>query len=184
MLPESLVQAFDQVEKCYASSPGDVPRLIERNAFSLDALRDYLVDPGRKPYGRRVLFQSLVFEAIIMNWAPNNTSLPHDHGESEGWVRILAGTSTHHSFSDDRSRPVLLETSQIEPGTIFFAKKRLLHAMGNESDSSLVTLHFYFPPIHAMEVYDLTTDRAVVVADDCGAWWPDQDQVVRTRSLG
>lgn len=118
-----------------------------------------------------------------MNWAIGGVCLPHDHGESEGWVKVLCGVSTHRVFSEDRSRPVVTETQEIGDA-VFYAKPGLIHSMANETSGPLVTLHFYFPPIHAMEVFDTEESRAAIVADDCGAWWPESDeQIVRVRAL-
>jgi hypothetical protein len=56
--------------------------------------------------------------------------------------------------------------------------------MANATAHPLVTLHCYFPPIHCMEVFDLSAARAAVVTDDCGAWWPERGQLVKLRPLG
>ena len=71
----------------------------------------------------------------------------------------------------------------IAEGTVFYAPKNLIHHMGNPGEAEVITLHFYFPPIHRMEVFDLDENRSAIVSDDCGAWWPEQRQIVSEKRL-
>ena len=182
-LPDDLRQTFERIAELYRSDRERVPDAIASEELNIKRLQLYLRPPGTRPYGRCPLFQTDDVEVIIMNWAHGGVCLPHDHGASEGWVKVLCGVSTHSIYSVDESTPVLTELQKIGDN-VFYAKPGLVHAMANETDAPLVTLHFYFPPIHAMEVFDPEESRAAIVADDCGAWWPDSDaQIVSVRSL-
>lgn len=153
--------------------------------FNVQALGDYLLPPGPHPYGRRLVFQNEHIELIVMNWGAHSLSLPHDHGQSEGWVRVLCGAARHGRYVTDDDQLQCVEELRYAAGTIFHAPVGLVHHMGNPSDEPLVTLHCYFPPIHRMEVFDVATSRAAIVSDDCGAWWPTRDgQIVETREFG
>jgi hypothetical protein len=55
--------------------------------------------------------------------------------------------------------------------------------MANRSCDALITLHFYFPTMHGLEVFDLAARRAAIVSDDRGAWWSEAQQLVQCRSL-
>ena len=182
-LPEDLRQIFDTDGALYRSDRARVAEAIASNLLELERFRVYLPPPNGRPYGRRALYQTADMEVMLMNWALGGSCLPHDHGASEGWVKVLCGTSTHRVFSVDQTAPVLKETQMIGDA-VFYAKSGLVHSMANETTDPLVTLHFYFPPIHAMEVFDPSALRSAIVADDCGAWWPDsEDQIVSLRSL-
>ncbi len=50
--------------------------------------------------------------------------------------------------------------------------------MASATSRPAVTLHCYYPPIHRMEVFDFAAERAAIVSDDCGAWWPESDQQI------
>lgn len=153
--------------------------------FNLDQLRNYLMAPGRNPYGRRMIFQNEHIELILMNWGEHARSLPHDHGRSEGWVRVLCGSALHARYSAEGDQLQCVEEQRYAAGTIFHAPVGLVHHMGNATAEPLVTLHCYFPPIQRMEVFDMEASRAAVVSDDCGAWWPESDgQIVETRVFG
>jgi cysteine dioxygenase len=162
-----------------------VARALAHPAFSVEALRDYLAEPGANPYGRRLVFQDEYIEVILMNWGANAVSLPHDHGQSEGWVRVLCGSALHGQYRDEEGEVRRVDEQRIATGTIFHAPVGLVHHMANATAQPLVTLHCYFPPIHRMAVFDLEAARTAIVTDDCGAWWPDSErQIVELRPLG
>ena len=182
-IPADLRQIFQAIADRYTSDRDGVADAIASDELNLDRLKSFLRPPDNRPYGRCPLYQTDDVEVIIMNWAQGGVCLPHDHGTSEGWVKVLCGVSTHSIFSVDESVPVLTELQKIGD-SVFYAKPGLVHAMANESEDPLVTLHFYFPPIHAMEVFDPEESRAAIVADDCGAWWPESsEQIVSVRPL-
>jgi cysteine dioxygenase len=161
-----------------------VAHALAHPAFNLDTLSAYILPPGSNPYGRSMVFQNEHIELIVMNWGNHATSLPHDHGASEGWVRVISGSIRHGMYEDDDGELRQVREQTIDTGTIFRAPRGLVHHMGNEFAELTVTLHCYFPPIHRMEVFDLAGSRAAIVADDCGAWWPEaEQQIVELRDF-
>jgi cysteine dioxygenase len=68
-------------------------------------------------------------------------------------------------------------------GALIFSPPGMIHEMGNLTNAPLVTAHFYFPPITRMKVFDIAGRRAAVVADDCGAWWPEGGQLLSMAAL-
>lgn len=144
----------------------------------------YLVDPGDKPYGRRLVFADDKVEVIVMNWAHESECLAHDHGDSFGWVHILKGRARHTLYKEIPGQlPEIREESFEDEGNMIFAPRKLIHQMGNPQSEPLVTLHFYAPPIHGMEVFSAERMASSIVTDDCGAWWPDAGQQVEERML-
>lgn len=157
-----------------------------RAAISMADVTPWLGDPGVYPYGRKKIFDTPEVEILVMNWAGGRDCAPHDHGSSLGWVHVLAGTVNHTIYTlDQRDAPVASGTRVERAGTLFFAPRGLVHAMGNPTDETTVTVHIYSPPITGMKVFDLEKCAACVVSDDCGAWWPDeQRQIVQILKLG
>lgn len=161
-----------------------VARALAHPGFNLDTLSGYLVEPGCNPYGRRIVFQNEHIELIVMNWGSHAASLPHDHGQSEGWVRVLGGSVLHGRYEDEDGELRQVAEQRIDAGTIFHAPRGLVHHMASATARPTVTLHCYYPPIHGMEVFDFAAERAAIVSDDCGAWWPESDnQIVELRNF-
>ena len=48
--------------------------------------------------------------------------------------------------------------------------------------SAGTTLHLYAPSITGMRVFDTQARQTLIVADDCGAWLPDDPQLVQKRT--
>jgi len=180
-----LQNRLEHVAKAYQEKRSDVKKAILEASFSVDDVRMHLAEPMGMPYGRKLLFQNSTLEAIVMNWQKNSKCLPHDHGSSEGWVKILKGSASHVYYRKDNTLPVKYKKEIIREGNLFFAPKGIVHLMANETSEELITLHFYFPPIHNMEVFDLDASRSAVVRDDCGAWWPEvEEKLLEYRTLG
>jgi len=179
-----LLTLIKEVAYLYTSNKRKVKEVISAYPFDLASLDKFLEDPNGMPYGRRLLYNDGKLEVILMNWGVYSECLPHDHGESEGWVKILKGCASHGYYSNKRIIPKLTKEELLSEGAVIFAPKKMVHHMANKMSNSLVTLHFYFPPISNMEVFDIGARRAAIVSSDCGAWWPEShDQLFKSRSL-
>ncbi len=173
-----------EVTHLYVKDKRKIAAAIESRSFELANFNEYLEDPAGMPYGRRVLYLDEVMEVILMNWDSNSECLPHNHGCSEGWVKILKGCASHCLYSNRTTAPSLANEERLSEGSVIFSPKRLIHSMANESNDPLVTLHFYFPPISNMEVFDINAMRSAIVTSDCGAWWPEsRKQLISCRSM-
>ncbi|MGD6816377.1 cysteine dioxygenase [Metabacillus sp. 84] len=127
-----------------------------------------------RPYYRKLLYQNEAVELLVMNWSQIECA-PHDHGNSEGWIQVLDGTSVNTVYEvKENGLPSELFEEQHEHGRLLYAPKKGVHKMKAAGGKDLVTLHLYSPPISGMMVYDLEVCAACVVSDDCGAWWPDE----------
>ncbi|RQW19029.1 hypothetical protein EH196_18970 [Bacillus sp. C1-1] len=155
--------------------------LLKLNA-TYDELAPYIQSSSEKPYYRKLLFQSKHVELLLMNWSGLDCA-PHDHGNSYGWIQVIAGNVSNQLFRvQSNELPELFVEKYYKQGKTFFAPKKSVHRM--EGNKGLLTLHLYAPPISGMKVYDLKKCAACVVSDDCGAWWPeDQKQRLKVIQL-
>ncbi|MGD6962527.1 cysteine dioxygenase [Fictibacillus phosphorivorans] len=149
--------------------------LISLN-IELEDVQTELKISESKPYYRKLLYQNEDVELLVMNWSQLECA-PHDHGFSQGWIKVLSGSSENTVYEiSENGLPSELFTSTHTKDQIFYAPKRGIHKMKAEENSALVTLHLYSPPISGMKVYDLEKCSVCVVSDDCGAWWPDEQR--------
>ncbi|WNS76905.1 cysteine dioxygenase family protein [Bacillus sp. DTU_2020_1000418_1_SI_GHA_SEK_038] len=136
------------------------------------------------PYNRRLLYKSEEVELLVMNWSQLECA-PHDHGQSQGWIQVLSGTSLNSVYElDENGLPSEWFHEYHHEGKCYYAPKRGIHKMKASNQTHLVTIHLYSPPITNMIVYDLEKCASCIVSDDCGAWWPkEQYQKVKELKL-
>lgn len=147
--------------------------LINLN-LSLANIEPILQSPKNKPYYRKLLYKNEDVELLVMNWSDLECA-PHDHGDSEGWIQVLYGTSINSVYEvKGNILPKELIKEHYPEGKFFYAPKKGIHKMQAADEQGLVTLHLYSPPITGMKVYDLEKCAACVVSDECGAWWPEE----------
>ncbi len=171
-----LWEGIREIGDCYRVERTRTAERIRALHVDLDAIGELLQPPGDLPYGRQLLHHDGEMEVILMNWKLSCSCLPHDHGTSEGWVKVVTGSASHAYFVKGSGMPTVTKEETLNTGTVFFAPKSMVHRMGNPVDTPLVTLHFYFPPITNMEVFDVNAARSGIVSSDCGAWWPPTPQ--------
>jgi cysteine dioxygenase len=181
----NLYDGIRAIGECYRVERRRTAELIRALDVDVAALGDLLQPPQGLPYGRKLLHHDGEMEVILMNWQQRCSCLPHDHGTSEGWLKVLAGKASHVYYAKGTGVPTAVKEETLETGTVLHAARTMVHHMANPDDRPLVTLHFYFPPITNMEVFDVDAARAAIVSSDCGAWWPPtSSQLVASRGLG
>lgn len=181
----ALFEGIRAIGRCYRAQRARTPELIRALKVDVTSLGELLRPPNGMPYGRQLLHHDGEMEVILMNWELSCSCLPHDHGTSEGWVKVLAGRASHVYYAKSQGVPAAVKEETLHTGTVLYAAKTMVHHMANPGSTPLVTLHFYFPPITNMEVFDVGAARSAIVSNDCGAWWPQTPaQLVESRELG
>lgn len=153
---------------------------------NIDDLVEYLAPPAGYPYGRQRIegIQNESVEAIVMNWAPEFECSPHDHAESVGCFVVVSGVVHERRYRLNTTGLLSVKRHFIhETGDVVFAPRALIHSMKNPGNSQLVTLHFYTPPITRMRVFDPAKCRGCFVKVNCGAWWPNAEQLDEEFSI-
>ena len=133
---------------------------------------------GAEPYGRHLLYAGSEGEALIMGWRDDSPCAPHDHGAARGVVLILRGEGIEREWivEEERVRPG--RSRELVAPAMVHVLPGVVHSM--TARGSAVTLHLYTPAITGMRVYDVERRRTLVVANDCGAWIPD-DSLIRSE---
>lgn len=103
-------------------------------------------------YARHLVLKTQNVEIIMVCWLPGQGSPAHGHGPSDAVMMILEGEMAYTNFYPDGRK-----VSGIwRPGDIGHAPVGVQHQISNHSDSELVTLHIYSPPLQAaMQGFDL-----------------------------
>jgi cysteine dioxygenase len=151
----------EKIESLFRASGLDASRLGRINSKA----------DGLMPYSRIVLSSEAACEVMVARWSPAQWCAPHDHGASAGWVYYLEGDfmEQHYRWADGRLLPGALERHAARTHTQ--VSKDEIHSC--ICQGSGLSLHIYFPRIARMRVYDLNQRQTIVVADDCGAWIPN-----------
>lgn len=164
-------------------TPRSTERVLKSLRPTLSDVAPYLTEPLDKPYGRELLFATDAFEVLVMTWAFESACLPHNHGDAFGWVFVVQGVAINELYErEGTGRVRFVRDLVVAEGKLCFAPRFVVHAMRNPSpDTRLITLHVYSPRIERMEVFDVERDCSCIVRDDCGAWWPEDDQMLELR---
>ncbi|WP_409290807.1 cysteine dioxygenase [Peribacillus sp. SCS-37] len=141
--------------------------------LTLEDVKPLLRTAEGRPYYRKLLYHNEEVEMLVMNWSQLECA-PHDHGASQGWIKVLSGSSLNTVYKvDGNGWPEELFEELHQDGKLFYAPRKGVHKM-KAAGPELVTLHLYSPPISGMKVYDLEACAACIVSDECGAWWPEE----------
>jgi len=132
---------------------------------------------AHRPYGRQVLLDTAGLEGMIARWNPGVPCAVHDHGNSVGAVRVLAGTGIHRQYHVSGGELHLVAEDPIGPDDVLQCGPTFVHAMESDHAEPLVTLHLYGPSIPYMIVWDVPNNRTLKVDGGCGAWVPDATEL-------
>lgn len=109
---------------------------------------------------------------MLAAWRPGARSAPHDHGNSEGVVIVLAGNFSETRFEFDGESLRRRGSERYAAWDALVAPHGAIHQMS--TDGGGYTLHVYAPCIDAMRVYDITRRSTLLVTGDSGAWVDDR----------
>lgn len=134
------------------------------------------------PYSRNLIYSGAVGEAMVAHWPAGSICWPHDHGGAWGLVTVLRGKVYELDFTLDGALLPSGEEKAYAAGSAIPVAPGGIHRMRAEPDS--ITLHLYSPCIREMKVYDQRSGFIYTVADECGAWIPqDPKLIVRHESF-
>jgi len=91
----------------------------------------------------------------------------HDHGGSQGWVRVMQGNLHEYMYEVDShmDMPTLEPTSVgvLGAGQATYIDDGIgIHKLANESDNQVATLHVYAPPYTKCGYFNQKTGKRLV----------------------
>lgn len=116
------------------------------------------VDPAATERTRIELDITAYLEVWLMAWPSGSSAGWHDHGQSSGAMRVVAGSLTHETWRDGGLAEVdLRETDEFSfvPG--------LVHNMGNIGDCIALSVHAYSPGLTQMTPYEWRGGKPQVI---------------------
>jgi cysteine dioxygenase len=117
-------------------------------------VQPYVTEPDEYPYGRNVIYKSDDVEIIVVNLPPKSQTFIHDHGRSEGCVRVVRGELVNVIYEVTGPDQVdkILE-HKVRANQIFSSPEGIIHQMVNRESQRVVSLHIYAPPLKGLTVY-------------------------------
>ena len=98
------------------------------------------------PYERTTLYADKNVEVVLIEWPPGTRSVAHDHGNSHGTIRVLAGVVYCDNFSKRTKR--FSGRAIGRKNDMLFETTDIIHIMGNNSKAKVArALHVYMPPL-------------------------------------
>ena len=130
-----------------------------------------------EPYGRKILFKDSKIEVMLAQWSYQAMAHPHNHGHSQGLIWFAFGDffEQHFLFRDQNLIP------QGEP--LFYKEGAVAKVIENDIHSCCpvtegLSLHLYTPPIDQMKVWDSINKKTLTLANQCGAWIPENNHLI------
>lgn len=146
------------------------------DAFRLAAITKESSTPG-EAYGRKVLFKNEDVEVMLAKWSYKKTAAPHNHGTSQGLIWFAQGNFLEQHYRFLNQNLVHNEAAQIyKENQVVTVDTKDIHSCCPETTG--ISLHIYSPPIHDMKVWDQEHKRTLTVADECGAWVPQNKNLI------
>ncbi len=148
--------------------------IVKNFTFTYDEFKDDLSYPEDLPYGRTVVFTSINFEVVLMNWKPGEESSIHHHLNSFGVVYPLTDGGYNYNVGPDYK---IINRTTLKVGELVGIPKRIYHNIENSTDDYSVTLHFYAPPLKGMK--ELKGNRAmwkIFKANVVVGWIPAEEK--------
>ncbi|MHC4549576.1 MAG: cysteine dioxygenase [Planctomycetota bacterium] len=136
--------------------PGAGARLLTRDEM-LALARDVgleTVDLGdhrlfrKECYARNTVLVNEHVELAVICWLPGQSSAVHDHGRSNCLYLIVEGDMFEECFRlGSNGKPEPTVENNFTRGDITIASGDQIHRINNRTDSELVTIHIYSPPL-------------------------------------
>ena len=147
-----LVDWLDIIDRRPGLSELDVQ--LRNMEVNLDALRECIgyTDNG---YQRNVIKRTEFYELVAICWTPGQDTPIHDHVGSDCAFLIADGVSTETIYQlNDEGLAYPVEVRTYQPGEVCAAEEPDIHRVSNDSDSELINVHVYTPPLHAYSLYE------------------------------
>ncbi len=147
-----LVDWLDTIDRRPGLSELDVQ--LKNMEVNLDALRECIgyTDNG---YQRNVIKRTEFYELVAICWTPGKDTPIHDHIGSDCAFLIADGVSTETIYQlHDEGLAYPVEVRTYQPGEVCAAEEPDIHRVSNDSDSELINVHVYTPPLHAYSLYE------------------------------
>lgn len=126
-------------------------------------------------YRRNVIYSGHHFTALALCWRPGQRTPIHNHRGSSCAVRVISGKASETVYQQSAAGSWYPHSTQhYSAGSTFASLDLDTHQMLNLEMSDLITLHFYSPPLSAMEL--LSIDDTVLshhseLVDQCKNYW-------------
>jgi len=117
------------------------------SSLNLSLLKQFF----EKQYSRNLVFKTENVEIVLMCWLPGQGTIKHGHGQSDAITFIIDGEMSCVTYNKDNSKTSTI----LSKGDIELIPVGVEHEVRNNSNSNLVTLHVYSPPL-SMEEENLT----------------------------
>ncbi|MGC5325225.1 cysteine dioxygenase [Brevibacillus sp. SYSU BS000544] len=138
----------------------DITKALRELKVSTEEISPFITEPTNLPYGRNFIYQDRNVEIVIINLPSACCSMPHDHGNSDAYERIIDGELTHSVFHTMDGGKIQLSSEKVyTKDEICQVPKGHIHSIKNNSLYRTVILNVYSPPITKQKLYPFASDR-------------------------
>jgi hypothetical protein len=141
----ALQSLIDQIEvRKMIDNPSLIEIIKQANLKESDFLQYNQFDHGiTESYGRNKVYEGANFSIYIMSWSTGDFTAIHSHGYCAWGAVYFFGDTSHRLYKASGNKIELVNKGIVPKGTIAPVTGNLVHAMGNEGQSPVMTLHIY-----------------------------------------
>ncbi|MEO0715691.1 MAG: cysteine dioxygenase family protein [Planctomycetota bacterium] len=139
------------------TAPADLDRLVELLSAVEITREDLGTSVSFKDdcYARNRVALTDWVELVTLCWKPGQRSCIHDHRGAACAFRVIEGSGTEQRYELNKAGNVTPTTARpIPEDTICAAYDADIHEVVNTSDTDLITLHIYTPPLEDWNKYE------------------------------
>ena len=133
----------------------DLGTRLESMPINLEALKKHILYTEENGYQRNIIKKTEHYEMVAITWRAGQDTPIHDHTGSDCAFLIVEGTSTETIYKlNDEGLAYSTEVRNYAPGEVCAAEEPDIHRISNDTDSNLINLHVYTPPLSGFGIYD------------------------------
>lgn len=137
---------------------------------ALDVTRDDVehrvaFDPDH--YKRNLIHLGDAHAALVLCWSPGQASPIHDHRGSACGVKVIQGTLSETRYRHLEGGGIEpMGQGQLEEGAVCGSCDQDTHVIENCTDTDLITLHVYTPPLQNFHIWCRETGKMQTISDE------------------
>tara|TARA_B100001996_G_scaffold226181_1_gene174212 strand:- start:552 stop:1076 length:525 start_codon:yes stop_codon:yes gene_type:complete len=128
---------------------------LESTSINLESLKRFIGYDESGSYQRNIIKKTEHYEMVAITWRPECDTPIHDHQGSDCAFLIVEGVCTETTYDlNDVGKAIPTSERKYVVGGVCAAEEPDIHRISNDTDSNLINLHVYTPPLSNFRTYE------------------------------
>ncbi|MBN16865.1 MAG: hypothetical protein CMB37_01725 [Euryarchaeota archaeon] len=128
---------------------------LESSSINLASLKKFIGYDETGSYQRNIIKKTEHYEMVAITWRPGCDTPIHNHQGSDCAFLIVEGvcTETIYALNDEGKASPEMQREYVVGG-VCAADEPDIHRISNDTDSNLINLHVYSPPLRNFKTFE------------------------------